>query len=126
QPLGKSFYGSPGSWVSWTYGEFFTAVSVRQLAMVEEVDNSSVEFDITEITNPKKEIRIKWQVPKGMWVRISLNDVTGRVVKYFYKNAENTSQKGIITLDNKTLSKGVYLLHFETPAYKKTKKVVLF
>ncbi|MCS7250032.1 MAG: T9SS type A sorting domain-containing protein [candidate division WOR-3 bacterium] len=126
QPLGKSFYGSPGSWMSWTYGEYFNAVSVRQLTAVEEIDNYSVEFDVKEITNPKKEIKIKWQIPKGMWVKVTLNDVAGRVIRYFYKNAENTSQKGVISLDSKTLSKGVYLIHFETPSYKKTKKIVLF
>ena len=125
QPDGKSFYGVPGSWQPWNNGEFFNAVSVRLISSVEEIDNYPVNFDVKESTNPKRELRISWQIPKGEWVKIKLYDVSGKVIRYFYKKAENTSQRGLITIDNKSLSKGVYILHFETQRYNKTKKLII-
>jgi hypothetical protein len=125
QPDGKSFYGTPGNWQPWTNGEFFNAVSVRLISFVEEINNYPVNFDVKEIINPKRELRISWQIPKGEWVKIKLYDVSGKIIRYFYKKAENTSQRGLITIDEKSLSKGIYILHFETKSYNKTKKLII-
>lgn len=123
---GKSFRGAPGYWQPWTPGEFFTAASVRLLVGIEETDNYPIEFDVKEITNPKREIRINWQIPKGMWMKIRLYDVSGKIIRHFYKDAKESPQRGVITIDNKSLPRGIYILHFETPGYQERKKLILF
>ncbi len=96
-----------------------------QAASVEEGDiQNSNQFRLTITPNPTNYITtIRYNLPKPGPIRLIIYDVTGSVVKTYLNT--NSNQQGMLLIDTKTLSTGVYILRFFSGNIRATRKLVL-
>ncbi len=121
---GRSYYGSPGSWMAWPRGEFFISASVMGGVGVEEGYNPNLRNASLRFANPAREmINISWQVPAVSRVNLSLYDATGRLVRNLYTGDD--ARSGRVAVDLKSLAAGVYLVRLESPAGSATHKLII-
>lgn len=121
---GRSYYGSPGAWTPWTYGEFFISFSVKPMSGVEEGYNPNLRYAELRFTNPAKErMEINWQIPAVSNVKLSIYDPTGRLVRNLYSS--DAARSGRVAVDLKSLAAGVYLVRLESPAGSTNRKLII-
>jgi hypothetical protein len=125
---GHSFAGMPGSWSPWTMGEFFISASVQGNVGVEEGFEPGIRtpnLSISNYPNPVvDQVSIKWQVPYAMPVSVNLYDATGRMVRNLF-TANDKPRVGLLKVDTRALSAGIYLVRLETPKGTATRKLVI-
>ena len=81
-------------------------------------------FNLTIAPNPAINMTtIRYTLATAAPVSFKLFDITGSMVKS-YTNANPTKQ-GVIMIDTKPLSSGVYILRFDSGDYRLTRKLVL-
>lgn len=120
----RSYYGSPGNWTLWPYGEFFISFSVKPPVGVEESYNPNLRNASLGFSNPATDrIEIHYQVPAVSRLKLSIYDPTGRLVRNLY-SAEAT-RSGRVAVDLKSLAAGVYLVRLESPSGSATKKLII-
>lgn len=96
-----------------------------QAASVEEgIIQNQNQFRLTILPNPTNNITtIRYNLPKPGPVRMIIYDVTGSIVKTYLNT--NSNQQGVLMIDTKTLSAGVYILRFYSRNIRATRKLVL-
>jgi len=121
---GRSYYGSPGSWMPWTNGEFFISASAQGGVGVEEGYNPNLRNANLRFSNPAKDqLVIHWQVPALARVSLAIYDATGRLVRELF--SADAALSGRTQIDLKSLSAGIYLVRLESPAGSATHKLVV-
>ena len=104
-----------------------TTSSMPNLVTNEGVTGKKVDlgsFNLTIAPNPAINLTaVRYSLPKAEPVSFKLFDITGSMVKS-YTNTNPTKQ-GVIMIDTKTLSSGVYILRFNSGDIKVTRKLVL-
>ncbi|MEO0071252.1 MAG: T9SS type A sorting domain-containing protein [candidate division WOR-3 bacterium] len=121
---GRSYYGSPGGWTPWTYGEFFISFSVKPPVGVTEGYNPTLRYAELRFTNPANErMEIKWQIPAVSKVKLNIYDPTGRLVRNLYSS--DAARSGRVAVDLKSLAAGVYLVRLESPAGSTSRKLII-
>lgn len=122
-----SFYGGPGFWQPWTYGELFIAAAVRQGVGIEENKNPSLfrpKLVVANFPNPASNlIRLEWTIPQKGYIRIDLYDVTGRPVKTLYDNYAETN--GAIYFRTEELANGAYMVRLRHKKETVTAKLLV-
>jgi len=81
-------------------------------------------FKLTLVPNPAVNLTaIRYNLPVAAPVNFKLYNVTGTLVKS-YTNM-NATKNGVLVIDTKALSSGVYVLRFNSGDFRITKKLVL-
>ncbi len=121
---GRSFYGSPGAWMPWTYGEFFISFSVKPLVGVEEGYHPNLRGVSMRFSNPATDrVDIYWQIPVVSKVKLGIYDPTGRLVRTLYST--DAGRAGRVAVDLKSLAAGVYLVRLESPVGSVNRKLIV-
>jgi len=124
---GRSYYGTPGNWVAFTLGEYFTSASCQGGVGLNEgrvvpVTDPSIVFE--NKPNPAVDyVNIRWQVPKRQAVSVMLYDAAGKLVRTLYHT--EAGLLGTVRLDARGIAGGIYLVRLETPTDHATAKLVL-
>ncbi len=92
---------------------------------IAETENPNLNKSKILITpNPAiNNFAVKYLLPKAGPVSLKIYDITGTLVKSY--NNSNMSQNGLVLIDTKTLSSGVYILRFISGETNITRKVVV-
>ena len=82
------------------------------------------KLEITVTPNPAiNTFAVKYLLPKAGPVSLKIYDVTGTLVKSY--NNSSVSKNGLVQINTKTLSSGVYILRFSSGETNITRKVVV-
>ena len=82
------------------------------------------EFNLAITPNPAVNFTlVRYNLPKADPVVIKLYDITGALVKSLAK--ANSAKDGVITIDTKEFSSGIYILRINTRQLKLTRKLVV-
>lgn len=128
--LNDYFYASKGKNTDEFYRHDLPITNVANIPVqptndgVQENKTILDKINLTISPNPAVKITaVRYSLPKAEPVSFKLFDITGSMVKS-YTNTNPTKQ-GVIMIDTKTLSSGVYILRFNSGDYRLTRKLVL-
>jgi serine protease AprX len=76
--------------------------------------------------NPaKEEINIRFSLQKESAIKISIYDVSGKLVSTNQSSSKFPKGEFIKTVDTRSLQQGMYMISIETSEYKETKKLII-
>jgi hypothetical protein len=103
---------------------YFHYVSLNPDGIAEPEHTNFNNSKITIAPNPAiNNFAVKYLLPKAGPVSLQIYDITGTLVKSY--NNSNLSQNGLVLIDTKILSSGVYILRFISEETNITRKVVI-
>lgn len=122
QPDGHYWYRAGGH-NSWGWGNFSIFEDIEVLTGVEEMAQAQGVYSFALRGNIGKAILAHYHLPVNGKVRLSLYDVSGRLVSLLVDRPETAGYHQVGMPDG--ISSGVYFLRFKTGAFEATKKAVL-
>lgn len=92
-----------------------------------ELNHNQGNYDLGQnYPNPFDETTtISYYLPKTSNVRVSLIDVSGRVIKVLQDIKNQAAGGYTLTLNRSTIAKGIYYYKMETEEYSETKKMII-
>ncbi|MDH5684726.1 MAG: T9SS type A sorting domain-containing protein, partial [candidate division WOR-3 bacterium] len=128
--FGEYFYASKGSKTFEFYRHILPTGAIAPIKTpptfegVLEHKSTNAEFKLLVTPNPAVNyILLKYNLPKNERISLRLYNICGELVKTY--NNSNLTKAGVVRIDTKEFSAGIYILRFTSSKVNATRKLVI-